>query len=166
MHVLLMTHTHKKFQECIQPLKLNMWQVTDFEKKLFSLVIISVTKFMLPTLQLVFTASFSAVWTASTGALGILTYFWSGMQECNMDHSSVHVTYVAYHTIPSVQRMLQNDLGRVFYPVVSAGIIYISRIYLPELQFILVILVWPPDIKILCAYVSKDEFLQAVLQVK
>lgn len=58
-----------------------------------------------------------------------------------MDHSSVHVTYVAYHTITSVQRMLQNYLGRVFYPVVSAGIIYISRIYLPELQFILVILV-------------------------
>lgn len=58
-----------------------------------------------------------------------------------MDHSSVHVTYVAHSTITSVQSMLQKYLGRVFYPVVSAGIIYISRLYLPELQFILLILV-------------------------
>lgn len=101
MHVLLMTHTHRKFQECIQPLKLNIWQVTDFEKKLFSLVIISVTKFMLPPLQLVFTASFSAVWTASTGALGIIYLFliWYAGVQHGPQFSPCHLCSLPYNHI-------------------------------------------------------------------
>lgn len=67
----------------------------------FLVILVSVVKFMLSTVQLVFTAPFSAVWAASTGDLGITYLF---LQEYNMGHSSAHVNYVAYSKITSVQR--------------------------------------------------------------
>lgn len=162
-----MTHTHRKFQECIQPLKLNIWQVLDFEKQLFSLVIISVTKFMLPTLQLVYTASFSAVWTASTWALEITYLFliWYAGVQHGPQFSPCHLCGSQYNHISA------EHAAKIFRKSILSSCI--CRNYLHQQ----VIFAWAPVHSaypcltsryqdIVCISVSKDEFLQAVLQVK
>ena len=166
-----MTQTHWKLQKHIQSLRLNMWDVITFEKKLcFPGYYVSVGKFMLSTVQLVSTAPFLQCGLLVQGIYGSLI---SDLICRNITWTTVQPMSLMWLTVQSLQcrEMLQNYLGSKAKNILSS---WISRNYLHHQC----VFAWAPVHSgypcltsryqdFVSTSVSKDKFFtNTVLQVK